>query len=54
MALKSLTIEYLTKRNLNCTHCTVNASSEATDKLELEDAKNCITIAKNCSAKEIF
>ena len=52
--LTSLTIEYLNKCNLNCAHCAVNASPEATNKAGLEDAKNWITIAKDYGAKDIY
>lgn len=54
MALNSLAIEYLTKCNLSCDHCGINSSPLAEGKVELEDAKNWITIAKGYGAKDIY
>ena len=53
MLFISLTIEYLNKCNLRCAHCAVKASPEMSDKVELGDAKNWITMAKKHGANEI-
>jgi hypothetical protein len=54
MSLKSLTIEYLNKCNLNCEHCAVNAGVEAFDKVELNHAKEWIKIASTYGATDVY
>ena len=54
MALESLTIQYLSKCNLRCEHCVINASPDSSDKIGLKDAKNWIRTAKDCGAKDIY
>jgi len=54
MQLKSLTIEYLNRCNLNCAHCAVSASSNLSDKVRLVDAKEWVAVAKRYGITELY